>query len=107
MTPSLEELKKLAEAAEAQHPSPWVTMDDTDITDDVEQYVVEGFRSEGTGVQDDSAAAFIAAANPAAILALIERCEKAEAMLHECFDKVPNELSMRIDALLSLAGRER
>lgn len=73
MTPDLEELKKLAEAATQGE---WSCGRDPSHFDAPELVKPDGAFYVGVKMED---AAFIAAANPAAILALIERCERAEA----------------------------
>ena len=76
MTVDLEELKRLAKAAT---PGPWQVSlngsgEDGWVEDSNSQYLTTGY--EGEMAAKD--VRFIAAANPAAVLALIERVEEAE-----------------------------
>ncbi len=69
--PNKAELRRLAEAA---YPGPWYVENGIDqVRDNVDEFVCE------TGEDEPVNAAYIAAANPAAVLSLLDECDKAEA----------------------------
>ena len=74
----LEKLKKLARAAT---PGPWVTAHDTFMCDGGRDWYVKAgdeYIVSGDHADDDPDCRFVAAANPTAVLELIERLERAE-----------------------------
>lgn len=86
MTPDLDELERAAMAAT---PGPWCVCErsysifssDRLIVDEEGREIASLIDNTDTGISDPLNAAFIAAANPATILALLSRLRTAEAAL--------------------------